>query len=196
MVFGTELGSLPWKEFCELPIFNQERQIKSSEEGAGCCFVTQIVGAQGREAGFILFLVESSEQRIHPQLFPDRSKHRDFLTVHGTRWLMYYQSFGAAQHNANSPSSSAHDLKMFIKEWAFLRQFRYCCKGQPAAFLGQPSCTGWDWFLQTVLFCEAVRLCALDFKVAVAFVSAFLLPTHDCSLVSDAMPRIELIITT
>lgn len=79
-----------------------------------------------------------------------------------------------------------------------------CCYGntgtavraQPAVFLGQTSRTGWDWFLQTGLFCEAVRLCALDFKVAVAFVSAFLLPTCDCSFGSDAMPRVKLIVIT
>lgn len=63
--FDTGLG----KEFFKLSVFSQEekkRQItfRSSEEGAGCCFVAQTVGAQGREA-FFSWVRAVSRELIH-----------------------------------------------------------------------------------------------------------------------------------
>lgn len=60
LLFGTELGSLPWKEFCELSVFRQEKKqmtFRNSEEGAGCCFITSLVGVQGgKQASFFSWL--------------------------------------------------------------------------------------------------------------------------------------------
>lgn len=106
VLFDNPLRCLLGKEVLSA-VLSQEKgkePLKLKRRSWLLVFFAQAVGAWGgKQDSFFLF--ESYGGWINLQLLPDGSKHRDFLTVHGPRWLIC-QSFRVAWHDADGPSST------------------------------------------------------------------------------------------
>lgn len=88
VLLDNEIRCVLWKEFCQLSVFSQEKvQYPVEAQKNELVAVPLHKWCTGRKAGFIL-LFESYRRRIQLQLLPDRTKHRDFLTAHRSKWII------------------------------------------------------------------------------------------------------------